>query len=212
MDNMQLNAKARTETGKGPARRLRSIGRLPAIFYGPGINPIMVSIDYSQLEKILKGRSAENIIFDLVIDDDKKNKSKKVMIKEIQIDPVTREYLHIDLYEIAMEKEIEANIPIQLLETPIGVTNGGILEHIQREVKVSCLPKDLVDKIDVNVSGLDIGQSLHIEDISFPPGLKSQEDNTVIIAKVVAPSMIVEEEEIEEEKVESEEIKVEEES
>jgi large subunit ribosomal protein L25 len=212
MDNTQLNAKARTETGKGPARRLRSTGRLPAIFYGPGINPAMISIDYLQLEKMLKGRSAENIIFDLIIDDDKKNEPKKVMIKEMQRDPVTREYLHIDLCEIAMGKEIEANIPIQLIETPIGVTNGGILEHLQREVKVSCLPKDLVDSIDVDVSGLDIGQSLHIGDISFPPGLKSQEDDTVAIAKVVAPSMIVEEEEVEEEEAESEEIKVEEES
>ena len=217
MDNTQLNAMLRTETGKGPARRLRSLGRLPAIFYGPGVTSTMVSLDYLQLEKILKGRSAENIIFDLVIDDNKKNKSKKAMIKEMQRDPVTRKYLHIDLYEIAMGKEIEANIPIQLIETPIGVTNGGVLEHIQREVKVLCLPKDLVDKIDIDVSGLDIGQSLHIGDISFPPGFKPQEDDTVIIAKVVAPSMEVEEEEVEGEEIEGEEaegeeIKVEEES
>jgi large subunit ribosomal protein L25 len=164
---------------------------------------------------MLKGRSAENIIFDLIIDEDKKSKPKKVMIKEMQIDPVTREYLHIDLCEIAMGKEMEANIPLQLIGTPIGVTNGGILEHLQREVKVLCLPKDLVDKIDVDVSGLDIGQSLHIADVSFPPELKPQEDDTVAIAKVVAPSMAVEEEEVEEEEeeaFESEEIKVEEES
>ncbi|HUU39494.1 MAG TPA: 50S ribosomal protein L25 [Desulfatiglandales bacterium] len=212
MDNTQLNAEVRTETGKGPARRLRSIGRLPAIFYGPGINPIMVSLDCSQIEKVLKGRSAENIIFDLKIDPDKNNEPKKAMIKEMQRDPVTREFLHLDLYEIAMGKEIETDIPIQFIKTPIGVSRGGILEHLQRSVKVSYLPKDLVAKIDIDVSSLDIGQSLHIKDISFPPGLKSLEDGSNIIAKVVSPSKVTEEVVAEEEKPESEETKVEEES
>ena len=102
MDNTQLNAMLRTETGKGPARRLRSLGRLPAIFYGPGITPTMVSVDYLQLEKILKGRSAENIIFDLVIDDNKKNKPKKAMIKEMQRDPVTKNQMAIFVKDVLL--------------------------------------------------------------------------------------------------------------
>lgn len=199
MVTMLINAKIRTKTGKGPARKIRSVGKLPAIFYGPEINPIMLSVDYMQLEKMLKGKSAENIIFDLRIDSDEESRSKKVMIKEIQRDPVTREYLHVDLYEIAMGKEIEADIPVHLINIPIGVTNGGILETIKRELRVSCMPKNLVDRIDIDVSALDIGQSLHIGDISFPPGLKSMEDENLTIATVVAST-------IEEEKVEEEEI------
>jgi len=143
------------------------------------------------------------------------------MIKELQKDPVTREYLHVDFYEISMEKELEVDIPLYLVNTPLGVTEGGILEHIRREVKVSCMPKNLVDKIEIDVSGLAIGQSLHIEDIDLPSGLKTIEDGDLTIATVVAPSIeeeVVEEEleeegeEKAEEEAESEEIKVEEKS
>jgi len=208
---MQLNARIRTDTGKGPARRLRGVGRLPAIFYGPGRNPIMLSIDYIHLRKIIEGGSAENIIFDLMIDSDEESQSKKVMIKEIQRDPVTRDYLHIDLYEIAMGKELEVDIPVHLINTPIGVSEGGILEHIRRRLRVSCMPEDMVDKIDVDVSGLDIGQSVHIKDVSFPPGLRSTEDESLPVAIVVAPTITVEEEEVEVEEVEEEVEEVEEE-
>ena len=196
-------------TGKGSARKLRSGGRLPVILYGPETSPIMLSLDYKQLQKILRGKSAENIIFDLKADSNEKNQSKRVMIKEIQKDPVTRDYLHVDFYEISMEKELEVDIPVYLINTPIGVSEGGILEHTRRELKISCMPKNLVDRIEVDVSGLDIGQSLHVEDITLPPGLKSIEDGDLTIATVVAPTI---EEEVEEEveEAESEEIKVEE--
>jgi len=209
MATIQLDSKKRTMTGKGSARKLRSGGRLPVILYGPETSPIMLSLDYKQLQKILRGKSAENIIFDLKADSNEKNQSKRVMIKEIQKDPVTRDYLHVDFYEISMEKELEVDIPVYLINTPIGVSEGGILEHTRRELKISCMPKNLVDKIEVDVSGLDIGQSLHVEDITLPPGLKSIEDGDLTIATVVAPTI---EEEVEEEveEAESEEIKVEE--
>jgi large subunit ribosomal protein L25 len=204
MATIQLDSKKRTTIGKGSARKLRSMGRLPVILYGPEISPMMLSLDYKQLQKILRGRSAESIIFDLRVDSNGKNNSKRVMIKEIQKDPVTRDYLHVDFYEISMEKELEVDIPVYLVNTPIGVSEGGILEHIRRELKISCMPKNLVDKIEIDVSGLDIGQSLHIEDISFPPGLKSIEDGNLTIATVVAPT--IEEEKVEEEEIEEEEI------
>jgi len=221
MATIKLDSKKRTMTGKGSARKLRSAGRLPIILYGPETSPIMLSLDYKQLQKILRGKSAENIIFDLKVDSNGKNQSKRVMIKELQKDPVTREYLHVDFYEISMEKELEVDIPLYLVNTPIGVTEGGILEHIRREVKIACMPKNLVDKIEIDVSGLAIGQSLHIEDIDLPSGLKSIEDGDLTIATVVAPSIeeeVVEEEleeegeEKAEEEAESEEIKVEEKS
>jgi large subunit ribosomal protein L25 len=199
---MQLDAEARTETGKGPARRFRSVGRLPAIFYGPETDPIMLSVDYVELKKMLKGKSAENVVFDLRIDSDGERQSRKVMIKEVQRDPVTRDYLHVDFYEIAMGKELEVEIPIHLINTPMGVSNGGILEHIRRELRVSCLPEDMVDKIEMDVSGLDIGQSIHIRDLSLPPGLKLLDDVSLTIATVVAPTTTAEVEE--EAKVEEE--------
>ena len=204
MATIQLDSKKRTTIGKGSARKLRSMGRLPVILYGPETDSIMLSLDYKQLQKTLRGKSAESIIFDLRVDSNGKDNSKRVMIKEIQKDPVTRDYLHVDFYEISMEKELEVDIPVYLVNTPIGVNEGGILEHIRRELKISCMPKNLVDKIEIDVSGLDIGQSLHIEDISFPPGLKSIEDGNLTIATVVAPT--IEEEKVEEEEIEEEEI------
>ena len=216
MATIQLDSEKRTMTGKGSARKLRSVGRLPVILYGPETSPSMLSIDYKQLQKNLRGKSAENIIFDLKADSNEKNQSKRVMIKEIQKDPVTRDYLHVDFYEISMEKELEVDIPVYLINTPIGVSEGGILEHVRRELKIACMPKNLVDKIEVDVSGLGIGQSLHIDDITLPPGLKSIEDGDLTIATVGAPTIEeeIEEEEIEEEgeEAESEEIKVEEKS
>jgi large subunit ribosomal protein L25 len=206
MDTMQLSSEIRDQTGKGAARRLRSAGKLPAILYGAKTDPIMLAMDSSELKKTLKGRAAENIIFDLTINGGKKSQSKKVMIKEIQRDPVKRDYLHVDLFEISMAKELEVDIPLDLLNTPIGVEQGGILQHIRREVKAACLPQDLVDKIELDVSGLDIGQSLHVRDISFPPGLRSLEDEDLTVVTVVAPTVTPEVEEEEEEEVEEAEV------
>jgi large subunit ribosomal protein L25 len=194
MDTVQLDGRARNKKGKGASRKLRSMGSLPAIFYGPEAEPVMLSIDYKEFIKSLKGRPAENVIFDLRIDSNGKGQSKQVMIKELQRDPVTRDCLHIDFCEISMGKEIEANILLQLINTPIGVTNGGLLEHIRRELSVVCLPRDLVDAIDIDVSGLDIGDSLHVRDITLPPGLRSTEDEDLTIATVVAPTITAEEE------------------
>lgn len=204
MDTIQLSSEIRTQTGKGSARTLRSTGKLPAILYGPETDTIMLTLDCTELEKALKGKSAESVLLDLRIDSGKKGQSKKVMIKEVQRDPVMRDYLHVDLFEISLKKELEVDIPIHLVNTPIGVSEGGgILQHVRREVKVSCMPDDLVDKIDVDVSDLDIGQSLHIGDISFPSGLKSLEDVDVTVLTVVAPTKV---EEVEEEEVEGEEV------
>ena len=131
------------------------------------------------------------------------------MIKELQRDPVTRDYLHVDFCEISMAREIEASIPIQLVNTAIGVTKGGMVEHIRRELSVVCLPKDLVDAIEIDVSGLDIGDALHVGDITLPPGLRATEDGELTVATVVAPTITAEEEEVEAEeaveKTESEE-------
>lgn len=209
MDTVQLSGRARTEKGKGASRKLRREGGLPAILYGHEIEPLMLSIDYHEFVNSLKGRPAENVIFDLRIESNGNTHSEEVMIKELQSDPVTRDYLHIDFCGISMEKEIEATVLLQLVNTPIGVTNGGLLEHIRRELSVVCLPKDLVDTIEIDVSSLDIGDTLHVGDIATPPGLRLTEDEELTVATVVPPTITAEEEEGEEEEgiegIESEE-------
>jgi len=210
MDMVQLAGTARMEKGKGASRKLRRAGGIPGVLYGPEIEPLILSIDYQEFVNSLKGRPAENVIFDLSIESNGKSKSKKeVMIKELQTDPVTRNYLHVDFCEISMKKEIEANVLVQLVNTPVGVTKGGLLEHIRRELSVVCLPRDLVDEIEVDVSHLDIGDTLHIADIAIPPGLRATEDEDLTVATVVAPTITAEPEVGEEEEgiegIESEE-------
>ena len=192
-----LAARERQETGKGAARRLRQQDQIPAVFYGPGLEPMKLAVAYKDLERIVTGVSGENAIIALEVESHGKTQTKSVMLKELQSDPVHERYLHADFYEISMDKEITVDVAIRLQGTPIGVTNGGILENVRREVSVSCLPDKLTNSIDVDISGMDIGDALHIEDIQFPEGMRSLEEGNLTIAVIAAPS--VEKEEVEEE-------------
>ena len=125
-----------------------------------------------------------------------------VMIKELQTDPIKDSFLHVDFHAISMDKEIAADIPITLVNTPAGVKMGGILQQVRREVTVTCLPGKLIDHLEVDVSALDIGQSLHIEDMDFPEGMLPVEEGSLTIATLLAPSEA--EEEPEEEEAEGE--------
>lgn len=199
-----LAARERRETGKGVARKLRQQGQIPAVFYGPGLEPMKLAVAYRDLERIVTGVSGENVIIALEVESQGKTETKSVMLKELQSDPLHEKYLHADFYEISMDKEITVDVAIRLHGTPIGVTNGGILENVRREVSVSCLPGKLTNTIDVDISHMDIGDGLHIEDIQFPEGMRVLEDERLTIAVIAAPS--VEKEEVEEEIEEGEEV------
>jgi large subunit ribosomal protein L25 len=130
------------------------------------------------------------------------------MLKELVIDPVKSTCVHADFYEISMDKEITVDIPVRLVNTPIGVTNGGFLQSVRREITVSCLPDKLIDHLEIDVSGLDIGDSVHIRDIALPEGIACVEEGNLTVAVVSAPGGGVEatpEGEIEEETAASQE-------
>lgn len=189
MEERTIEAWIREEKGKGPARRLRRENKVPAILYGPNTSPIMLTVRRADIERIMRSAEKEAVVFfDMKLHANGKDIEKKVMFKEIQIDPIKDVPLHVDFYEIAMDKEITVDIPIKLVNTPVGVSKGGILEHITREITVSCLPDKLIDTLEVDVSKLDIGDSIHIKDIEFPAGIKPEEDPDTTIAVVVAPT------------------------
>ncbi len=205
MAQITLSARVRESNGKGEARKLRRNKRIPAILYGPKSKSVMLSVSESDLKGILKAATGENIIVGLQIDKGNGSESKTVILKELQSDPIKPVYYHADFYEISMDKELTFNIPIHLVNTPLGAGNGGILQHVKREVSASCLPGNLVDYIEVDVSGLDISGSIHVKDIVFPTGITSLEDGEMTLAVVNAPAAVVEKvEEVkeEEEKVE----------
>jgi len=193
MDQPQLAAQVRYTTGKEAARKLRKANKIPAIFYGPKSDPIKLVVDYPDLERILKGSAGENTILDLKVRSDKGTETKKAMLKDLLVDPIKDTYLHADFYEISMDKEITLSIPIQLRNTPIGVTNGGILQQVQRELEISCLPGKVVDAIEVDVAGLDIGDAVHVEDVTLPEGILTAEEGRLTIALVAAPTVAPEE-------------------
>ncbi len=185
MNQLALTARIRTETGKGAARRLRQSKRIPAIFYGPDADPIMLSIEYAHLLTLEKAGKGENAILDLKIQTDQGETTKKVMVKELTIDPLKNTFVHADFYEISNDRELTLPIPVHLLNTPIGVTEGGgVLQQIRRELMITCFPDKLVDSLEADISGLDVGDALRIRDLELPEGIKTNDEGHLTVAVV----------------------------
>lgn len=212
MDQTMLDARIRTQKGKGAARRLRKNNEIPAIFYGPKTDPVMLAVDFPELEQIMTQASSENIVIDLQLHTDHGKETRKAMIKDLAIDPVSSRCLHADFYEISLDRKVSVSIPIHLINTPVGVKNGGILQPIMRELAISCLPDKLTNFLEIDVSGMEIGDSLHISDIKLPEGISCDEDEHLAIAVISAPSAGKASEEAEEGETETEESKTEVES
>jgi large subunit ribosomal protein L25 len=193
MAQVTLSAQVRTGKGKGAARKLRRDKKVPAVFYGPKAAPTMLSVSFSDLQALIKSTTSENIILQLQIESDLGVDARSVILKELQTDPIKPLYYHADFYEIAMDKELTLNIAIQLVGTPAGIVKGGMLQHVKRELQVSCLPGNMVESIQVDVSSLDIGDAVHVKDIVLPGGIRSLEDEDETVALVAVPHVAAEE-------------------
>lgn len=198
MNELALSARIRTETGKGAARRLRQNKQVPAIFYGPGSDPVKLMVQDTHLLELKKAGKGENAILDLKIETDQGETIKKVMVKELVTDPIKSNFVHADFYEISNDRELTLPIPIRLQNTPIGVTEGGILQQIRRELVISCFPDKLIDSIDADITDLNIGDKLRIRDLELPEGIRTMDGGHLTVA-VVNVKGAVEEEEVEEE-------------
>lgn len=170
MEVTDLAAQVRKEQKKGPARRLRQSGFVPAIFYGRSAENILLAVKNDALVKIHKDKK-DHAFIKLIIDDGKKKIEKLSLIKELQVQPLTGKFYHADFYEVDMKHKLTVEVSLRFVGKPIGVDNGGELQHIKREVKVSCLPADLPDHIDVDVAGLDIGDSIKVRELTIPEGI-----------------------------------------
>jgi len=197
LELIKLNANVRTETGNGPARVLRAAGRMPAVLYGPGIDPVSLSIDVKELEKIFKTTASGQTILDLVIHNGD-TYSKSVMIKELQTHPTTEALIHADFYEIDLNKQITVTVQVEITGKSKGVEEGGMLQIIRRELEVTCLPSRIPDVIEVDISDLDIGDSLHVKSIPLPEGVEINTESDFTVMTVVSAAMEVEEPEDEE--------------
>ena len=165
MEVTDLAAQVRKEQKKGPARRLRQKGFVPAIFYGRSAENILLAVKNDELVKLYKDKKNHAFIKLIIDDGGSKNIEKLSLIKELQVQPLTGKLYHADFYEVDIKRKLTVDVSLRFVGKAIGVENGGELQHIRREVKVSCLPLDLPDHIDVDVTNLDIGDSIKIRDL-----------------------------------------------
>jgi large subunit ribosomal protein L25 len=186
MEAIALNAIIRKETGKGPARRLRMAGGVPAVFYGPRAEAMLLSVNAADLLKLMRKRE-ENVFIRLIIEDGGKKHEKMSLVKEIQLEPVSRRFYHADFYEISMDRPFTFDVPIHFKGLPAGVDSGGELQHVKRELKVSCLPTKLPDFIEVDISGLNIGDHFRVSDVKGTDDLTMLDAGEVVIASISAP-------------------------
>jgi len=188
MDRPFLIAELREKTGKGVARKLRAKGFVPAIFYGPRTQSIPISVEVKALRKTLQTEAGENVLIELDIKRNGESDKKVVMLKDVQIDALSGDILHADFYEIAMDETLKVEVPLNLLGKPEGTKLGGILEQIRRSIEIECLPGDIPKRIDIDVSGLKIGDSIHVRDLKIEK-VKILSDPNLTIATVVPPTV-----------------------
>ena len=204
MNLIEIKTKIRTKTGNGPARRLRMSGQIPAVLYGPKTETVLLSVNKSDLELLFKKGGIGQVVLNLVIQKNGETTTRPAMIKELQTHPVSRNFIHIDFYEIKMDQKITAKIPVVTTGTAKGVELGGILQIIRRELEVECLPLEVPESIEIDISDLDVGDSIHVGKIRLESELEFLEDDNYTVVTVLTPKLEEEEPE-EEEEVEGEE-------
>ncbi|HEX9631846.1 MAG TPA: 50S ribosomal protein L25 [Gemmatimonadales bacterium] len=178
-----LGAQRRSNAGKGAARQLRMGGRIPAVIYGHGRDPESLSLGEAELERVLTGLEVGSAVFDL----DVEGSPVKALVREIQRHPFRAKILHVDFLEIRAGEKITLQLAVHLIGSPDGVRNGGgVLDHALRDVTIRVLPTNIPDRLDVDVTELRLGQSLHVSDLTIP-NAEILTDPTVTICSVVAP-------------------------
>jgi large subunit ribosomal protein L25 len=198
MAEYELKAKKRDQAGKGAARKIRATGRVPAVLYGPQLDPMRLTVDSRELWHALHTDAGTNVLISLAVDGD----TFLTMPREVQRDIVRGTLLHVDFLRIRRDVAIQVEVPIHLTGEAVGVTEGGVIEHHLWELRIECLPANVPESIDAEVTNLNIGDSLHVSDLRIPQHLTvlTPEDETIV--SVVPPPVL----EVPEEAVPEEEL------
>jgi large subunit ribosomal protein L25 len=197
-ERTKLVVAQRERLGSAESRRLRKEGLIPGVLYGGG-EPVAISIEERELRRALTGAGGLHSILDVEVDG--KGETHASILKEYQVDPVRGGVTHVDLHEVRLDKPIQASVSVDLLggEDAPGVREGGVLSQPLREVTVEALPLEMPEHIDLDVSGMDIGGTLRISDLTAPEGTTLLDDPEMVVATVTAPTKVVEPEPTEEE-------------
>lgn len=190
MATVSFNATAREGTGKGAARSLRREGLVPAVIYGHGRDPISLSLNARDLDKMLGHIQAESTVIDITVG----GQTAKTLIREIQRHPIKRQILHVDFQALVAGEKVTVSIPITLTGIPEGVKlEGGVLDQTLRELEIEVDPSNIPDHVELDVSAMVIGDSLHVSDIKLPEGVEILDDPETSVAVVAAPRAVIEE-------------------
>ena len=190
MASASLSAEARTETGKGVARKLRSAGRVPAVVYGHAREAQALSLQTRELEKLLSSIATGSTVVELTLD----GATTKTLIREVQRHPFKKQILHVDFQELVAGEKVTVEIPLVFIGTPEGVRlSGALLEQILHSIEVRVDPANIPNHIDVDVTNLAMGHSLHVGELSLPAGLEVLTEEDATVCAVVAPRAVVEE-------------------
>jgi large subunit ribosomal protein L25 len=197
MERHSIEAELRTETGKGVARKIRRNGLIPGVVYGRGNDPRSIKVDPLDIEKLLHS----NAIFDLtfVREDGEGEDESTVIIKDYQKDVIKGNLLHVDFQFISMDEKITVSVPMHLEGDAVGVRDGGVLQQLLREIEIDALPAEIPEEITIDISELEVGESLSVVDLELPEGIDLVTDSDEVIVTVVTPTELVEEEVEEEE-------------
>jgi large subunit ribosomal protein L25 len=190
MASASLSAEARTETGKGVARKLRAAGRVPAVVYGHAREAQALSLQTRELEKLLSSISTGSTVVELTLG----GATTKTLIREVQRHPFKKQILHVDFQELVAGEKVTVEIPLVFVGIPEGVRlSGALLEQILHSIEVLVDPANIPNHIDVDVTNLAMGHSLHVNELALPEGLEVLTDETATVCAVVAPRAVVEE-------------------
>jgi large subunit ribosomal protein L25 len=182
----ELSATIRKTTGNGPARSLRREGMFPAVLYGPSTQPIMLAVNVREFERAVQKGNIRRTIFSLSIQNGA-TLSKPAVIKELQTHPVSGQFLHVDFYEIDMNRKLRVMVPIVPKGKAKGEEFGGMMQIIEREIEVFCLPQQIPDALELDVTELGIGDTLHVNDIALPAGVELPPGVNYTVVTVVSP-------------------------
>ena len=200
MEQQELEVRRRWGTGKGAARKLRAGGSVPAVCYRKGLEPILLSLEKRELERILQAAAGQNILIQLKIKDEARSEEQEtVIVKEIQKDPLNR-VLHADFMGVLMDQLITVEVAVRLVGEPTeALREGGMVQQLRRVVELECLPGDIPEHIDADIADLNMGESIHVEDLKIGEGMRVLTDPKEPVVVISAP---VEEEEEKPEEVE----------
>jgi len=183
MEAIALRASARKISGKGPARRARAHGLIPAVFYNPKAEAIMLTVSAADMKEFFK-INEDNAFINLRIEVNGTSLERMSIVKDVQRNPLTGQILHIDFYEISMDHKLTADVALQFEGTPMGVELGGELQILKREVSLSCLPSVLPEYINLDIGALKIGEALRVKNIPAMEGITILEPDEAILAMV----------------------------